>query len=134
MFDDASEYYPIQGVQTFWLPSDWSLILVLRNVDAAAAGKLSIRVFMESKPEVSQKGISRYSDDPAAKIEADKGILEHALTSGKEMAAEFKKLASEVFNSLLEKYGSRGKVAFGLFFVALVAGLLVVCYLIYQCQ
>lgn len=50
------------------------------------------------------------------------------------MAQELKRFAAEMFNSLLEKHGDRGKIAIGLFFVALIAAMLVTCYLVWQCQ
>ena len=108
-------------------------MLALRSVDPSKGGSITFRVYMKDQPMASEKYLSRYSSDPGHQVEIDEAILSKALSQGKDLAKELKKMAAEMFNNLLKEHGDRGKIVIGLFFVSLLACLIVVCYLVYQC-
>lgn len=109
------------------------MILILKSKDAAAAGNITMHAYYEDHEEIGNKGFTKLSNDNATKEEATLGIIESAFEKGKEMSKELEKFASKMFNDILEKHGSRGKIALVCFFLALVAGLLIICFFIFRC-
>lgn len=61
LYENPKEYYAIQGNQTFWLPSDYTLILVMRSQNTAMAGNFEIKAYMEDEPRIATKVASKYS-------------------------------------------------------------------------
>lgn len=97
---------------------------------------MTLNAYMEYHPEVGDKVLSKYSDDPESVEEVEQYFIDAELSKvahqASVMSTRLQKVASVFFHDLLKEYGNRGNIAIYCCYVAFAIGSLVVIYLVCQ--